>query len=145
MNLEPPMAICMIKRALKMACLDSDFFLLNFWLILGSKWVFSCQIPPKWPTVINVFKWDELVTLSTILVNINASGWVKMVKIKNAFSRIFDFPSKNFDSPYLSSPTWHRGHSVLKIIVWISSLLTNITQHMGKHKKSTRGSYVSLI
>ena len=36
---------------------------------------------------------------------------------KNAFSGIFGFPLKNFVSPYLSSPTWQRGHSVLKIIV----------------------------
>ena len=78
------MAICTIKWALKRACLgfpDFGLFLLYFWLILGSKWVFSCQIPPKWPTVINVFIWDQLVPLSTILVNINTSGWTQMVKM----------------------------------------------------------------
>ena len=67
------------------------------------------------------------------------------LNVKNAFSGFFGFPPKNFRSPYLSSPTWHRSHSVLKIIVWISSLLTNTTQHMGKHNKSTRASDVSLI
>ena len=36
---------------------------------------------------------------------------------KNAFSGFFGFPPKNFSSPYLGSPTWHRSHSVLKIIV----------------------------
>ena len=60
---------------------DFGHFLLYFWLILGSKWVFSCQIPPKWPTVINVFIWDQLVPLSTILVNINTSGWTQMIKM----------------------------------------------------------------
>ena len=64
---------------------------------------------------------------------------------KNAFCGFFGFPPKNFSSPYLSSPTWHRSHSVLKIIVWISSLLTNIIQHLRKHIKGTRASDVSLI
>ena len=64
---------------------------------------------------------------------------------KNPFSGFFGFPPKNFSSPYLSSPTWHRSHSVLKIIVWISSLLTNIIQHLRKHIKGTRASDVSLI
>ena len=63
----------------------------------------------------------------------------------NAFSGFFGFPPKNFISPYLSSPTWQRSHSVLKIIVWISSLLTNIIQHLRKHIKGTRASDVSLI
>ena len=36
-------------------------------------------------------------------------------------------------SPYLGSPTWHRGRSVLKIIALMSSLLTNIIQALGKH------------
>ena len=67
------------------------------------------------------------------------------LNVKNAFSGFFGFPPKNFSSPYLSSPTWHRSHSVLKIIVWISSLLTNIIQHLRKHIKGTRASDVSLI
>ena len=52
---------------------------------------------------------------------------------KNAFSGIFGFPPKNFGGPYLGSPTWHRGRSVLKIIALMSSLLTNIIQALGKH------------
>ena len=67
------------------------------------------------------------------------------LNVKNAFSGFFGFPPKNFSSPYLSSPTWHRSHSVLKIIVWISSLLTNIIQHLRKHIKGTRASDVCLI
>ena len=63
---------------------------------------------------------------------------------KNAFSRILSFTPKNFGGPYLS-PTWHRGRSVLKIIIWISSLLTNIYQPLGKHNKDTRASKVSWI
>ena len=55
------------------------------------------------------------------------------------------FSSKNFGGPYLSSPTWYRGRSVLKIIVWRSSLLTNIFQPLGKHKKGTRASEMSKI
>ena len=55
------------------------------------------------------------------------------------------FSSKNFGGPYLSSPTWYRGRSVLKIIVWRSSLLTNIFQPLGKHNKSTRASELSKI
>ena len=73
--------------------------------------------------------------LSTILMNQISNG-------KNAFS---GFPPKNFNSPYLSSPTWQRSHSVLKIIVWMSSVLTNIIQHLRKHIKGTRASEVSLI
>ena len=65
--------------------------------------------------------------------------------VKMHFLEFLVFAPKNFVRPYLSSPTWQRSHSVLKIIVWISSLLTNTTQHMGKHNKSTRASDVSLI
>ena len=57
---------------------------------------------------------------------------------KNAFSGIFGFPPKNFGGPYLGSPTWHKGRSVLKIIVWRSSLLTNIFLPSGKHIKAYR-------
>ena len=57
----------------------------------------------------------------------------------------FGISSKNFGGPYLSSPTWYRGRSVLKIIVWRSSLLTNIYQPLGKHKKGTRASEMSKI
>ena len=64
---------------------------------------------------------------------------------KNAFSGIFGFPPKNFGGPYLGSPTWHRGRSVLKIIVWRSSLLTNIFQALGKHNKASRASEVSWV
>ena len=52
---------------------------------------------------------------------------------------------KNFGGPYLSSPTWYRGRSVLKIIVWSSSLHTNIFLALGKHNKGTRASEVSQI
>ena len=65
--------------------------------------------------------------------------------VKMHFLEFLVFAPKNFVSPYLSSPTWHKSHSVLKIIVWISSLLTNISQHMGNHNKSTRASDMSLI
>ena len=64
---------------------------------------------------------------------------------ENAFSAIFGFPLKNFGGPYLGSPTWHRGRSVLKIIVWSSSLLTNIFLPLGKHDKASRASEMSRI
>merc|ERR1711994_721441 len=64
---------------------------------------------------------------------------------KNAFSGIFGFPPKDFGGPYLGSPTWHRGRSVLKIIVWSSSLLTNIFLRFRKHNKASRASEVSWI
>ena len=64
---------------------------------------------------------------------------------KNEFSGIFGFPPKNFGGPYLGSPTWHRGHSVLKIIVWRSSVPTNIFQALGKPNKASRASEVSRI
>ena len=64
---------------------------------------------------------------------------------KNAFSGILGFPPKNFGGPYLGSPTWHRGHSVLKIIVWRSSVPTNIFQALGKPNKASRASEVSRI
>ena len=57
----------------------------------------------------------------------------------------FGISSKNFGGPYLSSPTWYRGRSVLKIIVWRSSLLTNIFQPLGKQNKATRASEMSKI
>ena len=66
-------------------------------------------------------------------------------KGKNAFSRIFGFPPKNFGGPYLGSPTWHKVRSVLKIIVWGSSLLTNIFLPLGKHNKASRASETSQI
>merc|ERR1712235_226618 len=80
--------------------------------------------------------------LSTILVNINTSGWMDSNDKRIAF---IGFSSNNFGGPYLSSLTWHRGHSVLKIIVWSSSLLTNIFQPLGKHNKGTRASEMSKI
>ena len=63
----------------------------------------------------------------------------------NAISGFFGFPPKNFISPYLSSPSWQRSHLVLKIIVWMSSVLTNIIQQLRKHIKGTRASDISLI
>ena len=72
--------------------------------------------------------------------DINTSGWIQMIEI--AFSKI---PKKNFGGPYLGSPTWYRGCSVLKIIVWSSSLHTNIFLALGKHNKGTKASEVSQI
>ena len=53
--------------------------------------------------------------------------------------------SGNFGRPYLGSPTWYTARSVLKIIVWRSSLLTNIFKALGKHNKASRASEVSRI
>ena len=75
--------------------------------------------------------------------------WYKHIRMdsndRNAFSEIFCFPPKNFGGPYLGSPTWYRGCSVLKIIVWSSSLHTNIFLALGKHNKGTKASEVSQI
>ena len=75
--------------------------------------------------------------------------WYKHIRMdsndRNAFSEIFSFPKKNFGGPYLGSPTWYRGCSVLKIIVWSSSLHTNIFLALGKHNKGTKASEVSQI
>merc|ERR1711884_904880 len=70
-------------------------------------------------------------------------GWTQMIRGLHFLEFLVFF--KNFGGPYLSSPTWYRGRSVLKIIVWRSSLLTNIYQPLGKHKKGTRASEMSKI
>ena len=44
--------------------------------------------------VINVFIWDQLVPLSTVLVNINTSGWMDSNDKRIAFFGIFGFLQK---------------------------------------------------
>ena len=77
------------------------FFCCIFLLILCSKWFFSCQIPPKWPTVKNTCIWDQVVPQSTILVNINALGWTQMVKMH--FQQFLVFLRKTL-AAHISAP-----------------------------------------
>ena len=72
--------------------------------------------------------------------------WYKHIRMdSNDRNCIFQNSEKNFGGPYLGSPTWYRGCSVLKIIVWSSSLHTNIFLALGKHNKGTKASEVSQI
>ena len=56
--------------------------------------------------------------------------------IDNDLCRQADKFQVYFGSPYICSSTCHRGCSILKIIVWISFLLTNIPQY--KHNAEFR-------
>ena len=135
------MAICMIKWALKRACLgfpDFGFFWLNFFTYFGLKMIFFLSNTPK------MTHSEEYLHMRSSGASEYHFGEYKRIRMdsngENAFSAIFGFPPKNFGGPYLGSPTWHRGRSVLKIIVWMSSLLTNILQALGKHIMASRAS-----
>ena len=60
--------------------------------------------------VINVFIWDQLVPLSTILVNINTSGWMDSNDKRIAFFRIFGFLQKTL-AARISAP-WRGTEAV---------------------------------
>ena len=53
--------------------------------------------------VINVFIWDQLVPLSTVLVNINTSGWMDSNDKRIAFFGIFGFLQKTL-AAHISAP-----------------------------------------
>ena len=74
-----------------------------------------------------------------------AEIWTSKVPRKMGSEPLIFSSLQNFGGPYLGSPTWHRGRSVLKIIVWSSSLLTNIFLPLRKHNKATRVSEVSQV
>ena len=123
------------------------FLILVFYLLFFNNFGLKMSYFPlntsESSTVIHIFLCNELVPLEYHFdeykcIRMGSNG-------KNAFSGFFGFPPKNFISQYLSSPTWQRSHSVLKIIVWMFSMLTNIIQYLRKHIKGTRASDVSLI
>ena len=140
-NRVPPFAICITKTILGFpdSGLISGIFSPNF----GLKMNYFLTNSPR---MIHSYICFHMRWVGASEYHFDAYKCIRMGSNgKNAFSWFFGFPPKNFSSPYLSSPTWHKSHSVLKIIVWISSLLTNIIQYLRKHIKGTRASDVSLI